>query len=122
VPIFKTYADTVAHTMVSTMGEPIVLIEQPTDDEDADSVEITGIFDEIITQNSDASIDVLIQQPNVIFRDDDIEAIKPKRLLQSRTLSRKGWQMVRPFTGRRYEISDLNRDETTTTQYLLREI
>lgn len=121
MPIFKSYADTVAHTMVTTVGEPIVLFEQPVEDGD-ESFEITGIFDEIITQNSDASIDVLIQQPNVIFRDNDVEAIQPKRLLQSRTLSRKGWQMVRPFTGRRYEISDINRDETTTTQYLLREV
>ncbi len=121
MPIFKQFADTAARSIVNTMGELIVLFEQPMEEGD-EGVEILGIFDEIITQNSDVSVDVLIQQPNVIFRDDDVEGINPKNLMKSRTLNRRGWIIIRPFTGRRYEIADINRDETTTTQYLLREI
>ncbi len=122
MPIFKIYADVAAHSMVSTMGEPILLAEQSSEDLLVDALEIKGIFDETITQNSDLSVDVLIQQPNVIFLDDDVEALDPKDVPKSRTLSRKNWFVIRPLTGRHYEIADINRDETTTTQYLLREV
>ncbi len=87
-----------------------------------DPIPVYGVYDNVIRQNTETSVEVVVQHPNVMMAFKDINAIDPVEAPRSTVLDKARWDVIRQRTGRVYEIVYIQLDEVSTCRYLLRSI
>ena len=108
MPTFEVYSDAAYKAMSYTVGETITVTTGTGDD--AVVRAIRGVWDEVITATTDTDVEVKIFQSNVILANKDTNGI----------LARKDNMITRGELN--YRITDIDRDELTTTRYILEEV
>ncbi len=83
---------------------------------------VYGVYDTVIRENTETTVEVVIQHPNVMMSFRDINEIQPHETSKSSVLDKLNWDIIRQRTGRVYEISHVQLDEVSTCRYLLRSI
>jgi len=110
VPQFEAYSDVSSRTLSLLVGETFILSDSLGEQTDTT---IRGVFDRTIEVASEGDIPVRINQPNVTIR--NVETNGP-------LLERSRWTLDRLDPETKYRIIDFNRDEVSTTRYILEEI
>ncbi len=87
-----------------------------------DPVKVHGVYDTVIRENTETTVEVVLQHPNVLLSFKDVNAIEPYEAARSSVLEKTRWDIIRKRTGRVYEIAYLQLDEVSTCRYLLRSI
>ena len=101
----KKLASLAAGTILAAFGEPFLI----TDVRDGSTQSVTGVFDEAVSEAVTAQVTVLLDKPNVFFIDDDTNG----------RLNRQYHTIKRILKSETYKITDLLRDETASTRYIL---
>lgn len=110
MPFYSSYADTAFQSIAHLVGE-LFLIEDEFRP-DADPIRVQGVFDETIVSSFEGDVPVLVFSPNVLFRNVDTGTVLEDR---------NRYTITRVSDMKRFIISDIDRDEVSTTRYLLEE-